>query len=227
MRQGQALGLIEDLSTERADHEGFATISLGASDSAKSLAVNPVSHQKTLLRRTMRGVRRTLAAADGQAAVRAADHAPLARLGAGPVAGYIAQGAELDPAPLMAVLAEAGVNLALPTALSRDAPLIFRAWTPGAALSPDAFGIPAPLADQPQVAPMALIVPLLAFDRRGGRLGQGAGVYDRAIAALGAEHRPFLLGYAYAGQEIEDLPVEPHDQRLDAILTEAGLIEVR
>lgn len=175
----------------------------------------------------MRDQRRALAAADSQAAVRAAAHAPLARLGSGPVAGYIAQGAELDPAPLMDVLAEAGVSLALPVAVSRDAPLIFRAWAPGAALSPDAFGIPAPLAAQPQVRPTALIVPLLAFDRRGGRLGQGAGVYDRAIAALGAEHRPFLLGYAYAGQEVEDLPVEPHDQRLDAILTEAGLVEVR
>ena len=189
--------------------------------------MNPLSHQKSVLRRQMRSLRLQLAAADAQAASRAAVHAPLARLGSGPVAGYIAQGAELDPAPLMAVLAEAGVSLALPTALSRDAPLIFRSWMPGAALSPDAFGIPAPLADQPQVALSALIVPLLAFDRRGGRLGQGAGVYDRAIAALGADHRPFLLGLAYAGQEVEDLPVEPHDQRLDAILTEAGLIEVR
>jgi 5-formyltetrahydrofolate cyclo-ligase len=189
--------------------------------------VNPVSHQKSVLRRQMRSLRLALAGADAQAGACAAAYAPLARLGAGPVAGYIAQGAELDPAPLMAALAEAGVSLALPTALSRDAPLTFRAWIPGAALTPDAFGIPAPLADQPQVAPTALIVPLLAFDRRGGRLGQGAGVYDRAIAALGAEHRPFLLGLAYAGQEVEDLPLEPHDQRLDAILTEAGLIEVR
>ncbi|MBU2134644.1 MAG: 5-formyltetrahydrofolate cyclo-ligase [Alphaproteobacteria bacterium] len=175
----------------------------------------------------MRSLRLALAGANAQASVRAAVHAPLARLGTGPVAGYIAQGAELDPGPLMAVLAKTGVSLALPAAASRDAPLIFRAWTPGAALSPDAFGIPAPLADQPQVSPTALIVPLLAFDRRGGRLGQGAGVYDRAIAALGAGYRPFLLGLAYAGQEVEDLPLEPHDQRLDAILTEAGLIEVR
>ena len=175
----------------------------------------------------MRSLRLALAAADSQAAVRAAVHAPLARLGAGPVAGYIAQGAELDPTPLMAALAEAGVSLALPAAVSREAPLVFRAWAPAAALAPDAFGIPAPLADQAQVSPTALIVPLLAFDRRGGRLGQGAGVYDRAIAALGADHRSFLLGYAYAGQEVEDLPLEPHDQRLDAILTEAGLIEVR
>ena len=175
----------------------------------------------------MRSLRLALAAADSQAAVRAAVHAPLARLGSGPVAGYIAQGAELDPAPLMAALAEAGISLALPAAVSREAPLVFRAWAPAAALAPDAFGIPAPLADQAQVSPTALIVPLLAFDRRGGRLGQGAGVYDRAIAALGADRRPFLLGYAYAGPEVEDLPLEPHDQRLDAILTEAGLIEVR
>jgi 5-formyltetrahydrofolate cyclo-ligase len=189
--------------------------------------VTSVSDQKTALRQALRRLRRRLAAGDVDAAAKALAHLPVRRLGAGPVAGYIAQGAELDPAPLMEALARVGAALALPVAVSRDAPLIFRAWTPGAPLMPDAFGIPAPLADQPKVAPTALIVPLLAFDRRGGRLGQGAGVYDRAIAALGADHRPYLLGYGYAGQEIEELPLEPHDQRLDAILTEAGLIEVR
>lgn len=189
--------------------------------------MTPVSDQKLALRQTLRRLRRKLATADAAASLKALAYLPLSRLGAGPVAGYLAQGAELDPAPLLAALAKAGVSLALPAAVSRDAPLIFRAWAPGEPLAPDAFGIPAPLADQPQVSPTALIVPLLAFDRHGGRLGQGAGAYDRAIAALGPGHRPYLLGYAYAGQEVEDLPVEPHDQRLDAILTEAGLIEVR
>ncbi|HEY9233988.1 MAG TPA: 5-formyltetrahydrofolate cyclo-ligase, partial [Phenylobacterium sp.] len=72
-----------------------------------------------------------------------------------------------------------------------------------------------------------VICPLLAFDRRGARLGQGGGHYDRTIEALRAEGPVFVLGLAYAGQEVEGLPAEPHDQRLDAILTESGYIEAR
>jgi len=74
--------------------------------------------------------------------------------------------------------------------------------------------------------PDLIIAPLLAFDRAGGRLGQGGGHYDRTIEALRARGPVFVIGLAYAGQEIEAVPCEPHDQRLDAILTEIGYIEV-
>ena len=78
------------------------------------------------------------------------------------------------------------------------------------------------------VTPDLIIAPLLAFDRAGGRLGQGGGHYDRTIAALRARGPLFVIGLAYAGQEIEAVPrMKPHDQRLDAILTEIGYIEVR
>ena len=177
---------------------------------------------KTELRRRMRAVRARLA--DPLAGALAAERLPAAHLRAGIVSGYHPLGGEMDPSPLLARLAAAGAQLALPVAESRHAPLTFRAWRPGDAQLPDAFGIPSPTADAPAVAPDLIIAPLLAFDRRGGRLGQGAGHYDRTLANLRAVRRVFVLGLAYAGQEIDEVPTEPHDQRLDAILTETGYI---
>ena len=179
------------------------------------------------MRRRYRAQRVRLAAADPDAAVRAAEAAPLERLPGLVIGGYLAQGSELDPAPLMARLATAGRRLTLPAAADRSGALVFRAWAPGAPLAPDAFGIPAPLPEAEVLTPDLLIVPLLAFDRAGGRLVQGAGIYDRTIAALSGERAPYLVGYAYAGQEAPRVPMEPHDQPLDAIATEAGFVEVR
>jgi 5-formyltetrahydrofolate cyclo-ligase len=76
------------------------------------------------------------------------------------------------------------------------------------------------------VSPELVVAPLLAFDRHGGRLGQGGGHYDRTLANLRAKGRVFILGLAYAGQEVDAIPIEPHDQRLDAVLTEAGYREL-
>jgi 5-formyltetrahydrofolate cyclo-ligase len=76
------------------------------------------------------------------------------------------------------------------------------------------------------VAPNLIIAPLLGFDRRGGRLGQGAGHYDRTLADLRKDRPVFVLGLAYAGQEVEAVPIDAHDQRLDAILTETAFMEV-
>lgn len=87
--------------------------------------------------------------------------------------------------------------------------------------------MPTPPASAPQVTPGTVICPLLAFDKAGGRLGQGGGHYDRTLAALRATGPVFVLGTAYAGQEVEALVMEPHDQRLDAILTENGYTELR
>ncbi len=103
---------------------------------------------------------------------------------------------------------------------------MFRAFVPGQALETDAFGLPAPPADAEPRVPELVITPLLGFDRRGGRLGQGAGCYDRTLAALRAQGPVFALGLAYAAQETGAAPCEPHDQLLDAILTEKGYIPV-
>jgi 5-formyltetrahydrofolate cyclo-ligase len=174
----------------------------------------------------MRRVRKALAAADPSAAQRAADRLPLERLPLFTVfSGYRAAGSEMDPQPLMARLAETGARGCLPVA-ARDAPLVFRAWSPGEPLEPDALGVPAPLAQAPPVTPQLVICPLLAFDRAGGRLGQGGGHYDRTLADLRRRGRVFVLGLAYAGQQLEQLALEAHDQRLDAILSETDYVAV-
>lgn len=194
---------------------------------ASSLAV-----AKTALRLEARARRKRLAVEHPQAHWLAAARAPgmLAALGLGPgvAAIYRAIGAELDPAPLGEALAAAGWTLALPASVDPAGPLVFRRWTPGAPLVRDAVGLPSPPDSAAALRPDLIIVPLLAFDRAGGRLGQGGGHYDRTLAALrNPGPPPPFVGYAYAGQEVGDLPREPHDQPLDGILTEAGYIPVR
>ncbi len=194
---------------------------------------SPAIAAKTALRRDARARRKQLAVEHPGASAFVAAHAPamLAALGLdrpGVVAIYGAIGAELDPAPMGEALAAAGWALALPASVDPQAPLLFRLWTPGRPLTADAVGILAPPPAAKVVRPDLVIVPLLAFDRAGGRLGQGGGHYDRTLAALrDLGPPPPFVGLAYAGQEIADLPREPHDQPLDGILTEAGYIGVR
>ncbi len=139
---------------------------------------------------------------------------------------YLPIGAEIDTGLLARRMAHKGHDLCLPVVTALDAPLAFRWWRPGDALEPDLAGIPAPLADargpgaEPgQMTPDLILTPLLAFDRFGGRLGQGGGYYDRTFAALPDAIR---IGVAYAGQELERLDLEPHDMRLHGVLTEEG-----
>ena len=145
----------------------------------------------------------------------------------GPIALYVAIGDELDPAPLARLLAAAGADLTLPRVERRDAAPVFRAWAPGDELTPDLARVPAPLADAPERPPRVLITPLLAFDREGGRLGYGGGYYDRAIGEARARGPALVIGYAYAAQEIDAAPMEPHDARLDAVATERDFILCR
>lgn len=183
---------------------------------------------KTMMRVEMRARRRALAAEAPEACRRAAALLPLEKLPPFTVvSGYRPQGAEIDPGPLMRRLRAEGAKLALPVALDRDSPLVFRAWESDARLEPDAFGIPSPTSDAEELRPDLVIAPTMAFDRTGARLGQGAGHYDRTLENLRGGARVFVLGLAYAGQEVARIPAEPHDQRLDAILTETGYIEVR
>ena len=143
-------------------------------------------------------------------------------LGARPLhtaALYVAQGSEIDALPLARSLVKAGLDLCLPVVIERDAAMIFRRWAPGDPLLPDAQGMPAPLGDAETLAPDLIITPLLAFDRSGGRLGQGGGYYDRTFAAFPNAWR---IGLAYAGQEVENLPGESHDVPLHGVLTDVG-----
>jgi 5-formyltetrahydrofolate cyclo-ligase len=182
---------------------------------------------KTALRVRLRGLRRRLAAEAPDAAERAAALLPLDWLPrVGVVSGYHPLGSEIDPRPLIGRLAAMGAAPALPVAADRDSPLEFRRWDVRAALEPDAFGIPSPPATAELLIPDLVIVPLLAVDRQGNRLGQGAGHYDRTLANLRAAGPVFVLGLAYSGQEVDAVPAEAHDQRLDAILTETDYLEV-
>lgn len=145
----------------------------------------------------------------------------------GPVGLYRAIGDELDPAPLAETLAAAGTPLALPRVERRGAAPVFRAWAPGETLEPDLAGVPAPLTGAPERPPRVLVVPLLAFDRAGGRIGYGGGYYDRALEEARARGAALALGYAYAAQEIDAAPMEPHDEPLDAVATERDFILCR
>lgn len=173
---------------------------------------------KRELRVSIRALRKRLAEATPDAAMRAASFAeslPSGQI----VAVYRAVGAELDPEPLANVLVAAGRSLCLPVAIERDAALIFRRWSPGEPLEMDVAGCPAPLPLAEVVTPDLIVTPLLAFDDAGGRLGQGGGYYDRTFAVLPDAVR---IGLAYAGQRVLRLAVEQHDVRLHGILTEAG-----
>jgi len=191
------------------------------------VATSPES-AKTLLRTEMRARRHALAEQHPEACRRAAALLPLDKLPPFTVvSGYRPQGSEIDPGPVLRRLQEAGARVALPVAVGRDAPLVFRAFASGMKLVPDVFGIPSPGPEADELRPDLVIAPLVAFDRKGGRLGQGGGHYDRTIQNLKAAGAVFVLGLAYAGQEVARAPAEPHDERLDAILTETGYIEVR
>lgn len=183
---------------------------------------------KDVLRLQMRARRRDLAELNPGAAEAAALHLPLDQLPPFAVAaGYHALGSELSPWPVLRRLAAGGARIALPVALAAHSPLVFRAWSADQTMRADAAKIPSPTDDAETLTPQLLITPLLAFDRDGYRLGQGGGYYDRTIAALRAAGSLFVIGLAYAGQQIARAPREAHDQPLDAILTENGYHRVQ
>ena len=138
-----------------------------------------------------------------------------------PIAGYLPMRTEIDPCPALAEAAAHG-PVGMPVIVAKDAPLLFRVWTPGCATVPGTFGAPIPETGD-WMTPQILVVPLVAFDRQGGRLGYGGGFYDRTLAALRAQGPVLAIGFAFAAQEAEDLPLEPTDQPLDLIVTETGV----
>lgn len=142
------------------------------------------------------------------------------------VALFWSTGDEMDTGPLIAGLAQTGRSCCLPVVVGKGMALRFRTYAPGDRLEACAFGVPAPLATEPYVEPDVLIVPLAAFDRAGGRIGYGGGFYDRTLAQLRAKGPVRAFGYAFSVQEVAHIPLGPHDERLDAIITERGVIEV-
>ena len=142
------------------------------------------------------------------------------------VAGYAAMRGELDPRPALLALEAKGCRTVLPHTTGRGQPLRFLEAPGGVASSVDSLGIAAPPASAAEFDPDLLLVPLAAFDRRGYRLGYGGGFYDAALARLRANGSVTAIGWAFAAQEVEAIPTEPHDARLDWIVTEREAIYI-
>ena len=143
------------------------------------------------------------------------------------VSAFWPMGDEIDPRPLMERLHAAGIVIGLPVVVAKGAPLLFRRWRPGTRLVPGGFKTEVPSPEEPELTPSLLIVPLLAFDRQGYRLGYGGGFYDRTLAKLRDDSGGVTaVGFAYAGQEVEAVPRAHYDQRLDWIATERSLQRV-
>jgi 5-formyltetrahydrofolate cyclo-ligase len=138
-------------------------------------------------------------------------------------AGYFPVHDELDPIPLLEELHAGGLRTALPVV--RPGPdLIFREWSPGALLKRGKFGLRQPGDEQAELTPDIVLVPLLAFDRSGARLGYGAGYYDAALRRMRQSGPVAAIGIAFDEQEFPEVPQEPQDEPLDTILTPSRVI---
>ncbi|MEY4696631.1 MAG: hypothetical protein RIT14_1059 [Pseudomonadota bacterium] len=157
------------------------------------------------------------AAGQGQAAELLAD--VLAAHRGKVLAGYMAMRTEIDPTAAMA--AHQG-PVGVPVIPGRGVPLRFREWTPGCHMVAGDFGALVPQ-EGAWLEPEVLIVPLVGFDARGFRLGYGGGFYDRTLAGLRAKRPTLAIGFAFAAQELPEVPIDAYDQRLDLIVTEQGL----
>jgi 5-formyltetrahydrofolate cyclo-ligase len=175
---------------------------------------------KPALRARLRAARDAFVA--GKPAPIAVPDAFLARLEHGlTVTSYVPIGSEADPSPLARAAVEAGCVLALPHVTMRSEPMRFLAWETEAALEAGPFGLSQPAALAAELQPDIILTPLLAFDAKLNRLGQGAGYYDGAFARFPDAWR---VGVAWSVQQVEDLPVDPWDMKLHAVVTEQGWI---
>jgi 5-formyltetrahydrofolate cyclo-ligase len=195
----------------------------------KMVQSSSIEAAKAELRVAAQMLRDALSAEERKAAAEAiaARKFPLAIAPGTIVSGFMPLKSEINPLPLLQKLAEAGARLALPAIAGRGKPLIMRAWEFGAPLDRGQWGIREPKADAPEVDPDILLVPLLAFDRAGYRLGYGAGYYDMTIHRLRALKPVIAIGIAFAAQEVPKIPTTRRDERLDLVLTEREVIDLR
>jgi 5-formyltetrahydrofolate cyclo-ligase len=188
-----------------------------------------ISDRKTELRNATLAKRDAMPADERQ---RAAEAIAVRRfpLTIGPgtvVSGFMPLKSEINPLPLMKMLAAAGAKLALPAIAGRGKPLTMRAYAFGDDFARGQWGIREPKPEQPEVFPDVLIVPLACFDRAGHRIGYGAGYYDMTIHRLRAMKPVAAVGVAFAIQEVAKVPATERDERLDLVLTENETIDFR
>jgi 5-formyltetrahydrofolate cyclo-ligase len=152
---------------------------------------------------------------------------PLAIAPGAVVSGFMPLNSEINPLPLMRRLSANGARLALPVIAGRGKPLTMRSWKLGDELGRGQWNIREPKPEATEVEPDILLVPLLAFDRTGHRIGYGAGYYDMTIAGLRARKPIIAIGLSFAAQEVPAVPAIPRDARLDLVLTELEAIDLR
>jgi len=143
----------------------------------------------------------------------------------GLISAYWPIRSEISTRPLLERLARAGFRTALPVMTAAGKPLHFRSWSPGDELAKGPLGLSEPLADAATVVPDLMFVPLACFDAKGHRVGYGGGNFDATLADARARRRIVAVGLAYADQEVDAIPHEAHDQRLDFVITEQRLFE--
>ncbi len=142
------------------------------------------------------------------------------------VSGFWPLAEELDLRPLLEILSRRDCQVVLPAMTGKDRPLVFRDWKPGDELVPAGFGTLEPAASCEARAPDLLLVPLLAFDRHGYRLGYGGGFYDRSLAELRSAKKVTAVGVAFSALEVDAVPHDTNDQPLDWIVTEREALEI-
>jgi 5-formyltetrahydrofolate cyclo-ligase len=188
---------------------------------------------KSALRETAARAREAAYAADPQAGDKLADqflHALTISPGLA-ISGYWPLEGEVDVRSLLLRLRQLGHDIGLPIVIKRHEPLIFRLWRDHDDMVEGKFKVMTPPSHAPEVIPDVLLVPLLAFDPNGYRLGYGGGFYDRTLDKLrglakdGGHHAPLAIGIAYAAQEVPDVPRGPYDQPLDWIITERSVFK--
>ena len=194
--------------------------------------VEAVAALKREARREARARRAACHQSAGETAARAvASHlmtlVPQICAGTATIGGYWPKGDELDLRSALTDLSAAGHETCLPVVSGVAWPLLFRLWRPGHPLVPGAFRIMEPMADAPLVQPSIVLVPMLAFDADGWRLGYGGGFYDRTLAVLREEAPVIAVGIAYAGQRVPNVPRDSYDQKLDWLVTEQGATPFR
>jgi 5-formyltetrahydrofolate cyclo-ligase len=142
------------------------------------------------------------------------------------VSAFFPYKSEIDTRPLLGKLAGEGWTTCLPIVIALGEPLIFRRWVPGQPTTPGTWDIPQPTDDAEQVEPDVLLVPMMAFDKQGFRLGYGGGFYDRTLDVLRAKKTIFAIGVAYSAQEVTAVPQGAYDQTLDYVMTERAVFKV-
>jgi 5-formyltetrahydrofolate cyclo-ligase len=194
---------------------------------------SPLAEEKRRLRKRMRALRLVVDQKEGpDAALAATRHflAVLPELGldaGSTLAGYWPIATELDVRPLLARLHARGIRCALPAIVAGNDLLVFRRWSPTDDLQPADYDTRQPFETADAVIPQALLVPLLAVDGSGHRLGYGRGWYDRTLAALRGRGRAVAIGVGYGVQQLARVPAAFGDQTVDWILTERAIERVR